>query len=185
MVGSNLTNGHAAGEGLDGTLGARVDGVLGDTLGLTSDGTHEDHTATNLEVLVSLTGNEELSTGVDVEDTVELLGCNILDVTEGDDTGVRDGNVNLAEVLLGLLEELNGLLDVGNVGLDGNGVGTELLDLLDDLLSSVGGVGVVDDDLGTTACELESHLATHTTACEGGRLSARCSSSCRLMMSEI
>jgi hypothetical protein len=171
---NNHTDGHAAGEGLNGTLGTRVDSVLGDTLGLTSDGTHEDHTATNLEVLVGLTGNEELSTGVDVEDTVELLGCDILDVAESDDTGVGDGNVNLAKVLLGLLEELDGLLDVGDVGLDGNGVGTEVLDLLDDLLGGVGGVGVVDDDLGATACELESHLTTHTTACR--KLSARCSS---------
>ena len=156
--------------------------MLRDTLGLTSDGTHEDHATANLEVLVGLTGNEELSTGVDVEDTVELLGGDILDVAEGNDTRVGDGNVNLAEVLLGLLEELDGLLDVGDVGLDGNGIGTDLLDLLDDLLSSIGGVGVVDDDLGATACELESHLTTHTTACRGGETSAECSSSCRLIM---
>lgn len=158
-------DGHAADEGLDGTLGARVDGVLGDTLGLTGDGAHQDDTAANGKVLVGLTGNEELATGVDLEDTVELLLGDILEMTEGDNTRVGADNVELAEVLNGLVEELDGLGDLANVGLEGNGIGSVLLDLLDDLVGSVGRVGVVDNDLGTTLAELNGHRLANTTAC--------------------
>lgn len=158
-------DGHAADEGLDGTLGARVDGVLGDTLGLTGDGAHQDDATANGKVLVGLTGNEELTTGVDLEDAVELLLGDILEVTEGDNTRVGADNVELAEVLNSLVEELDSLGDLANVGLDGNGVGTVLLDLLDDLVGSVGRVGVVDNDLGTTLAELNGHRLANTTAC--------------------
>jgi len=157
-------NGHAAGEGLDGTLGGGVESVLWDTLGLTGDGAHQDDAAADGEVLVGLTGNEELSTGVDGEDTVEFLLGDVLDVAEGDDTGVGDDNVELTVVGNGLLEHLDGLGDLGDVGLDGNGVTTVGLDVLDDLLGGVGGVGVVDDDLGTTGGELSGERGTHTTA---------------------
>lgn len=37
---TKLTNGHAPDKGLNGALAARVDGVLGDTLGLAGDGAH-------------------------------------------------------------------------------------------------------------------------------------------------
>lgn len=158
-------DGHAADEGLDGTLGSGVDGVLGDTLGLAGDGAHQDEAATDLEVLVGLAGDEELATGVDAEDAVELLGGDVLDMAEGDDTGVGADDVELAEDLLGLGEHLDDLVDVGDVGLDGSGVGTGLLDGLDDLLGGLGAVGVVDDDLGTTTAKLHSHLATNATAC--------------------
>lgn len=158
-------DGHAADKSLDGTLGAGVDGVLGDTLGLTGDGAHQDDAAADGEVLVGLTGDEELATGVDLEDAVELLLGDVLEVTEGNDTGVGADNVELTEVLDGLVEELDGLGDLTNVGLDGNGVGAVLLDLLDDLVGSVGGVGVVDDDLGTALAELNGHSLADTTAC--------------------
>jgi len=158
---------HAAGEGLNGALGAGVDGVLGDELGLAGDGAHEDHAAANLEVLVRLTGDEELATGVDVEDTVKLLGRDILDVAERDDTRVGHADIELAPDLDGLVEELDGLVDVGDVGLDGHGLAAELLDLLDDLVGCVNGVGVVDNDLGAATCELEGHLGAHTAAGAG------------------
>lgn len=139
--------------------------MLGDTLGLTGDGAHQDDAAADGKVLVGLTGDEELATGVDLEDAVELLLGDVLEVTEGDDTGVGADNVELTEVLDGLVEELDGLGDLTNVGLDGNGVGAVLLDLLDDLVGSVGGVGVVDDDLGTALAELNGHSLADTTAC--------------------
>lgn len=142
--------------------------MLGNTLGLAGDGSHEDQTAADLEVLVGLAGDEELATGVDVEDTVELLGSDILDVTEGNNTAVGADNVELAELLHGLVEHADNLVDVGDVGLDGGGIGAVLLDQVDDLLSSGVAVGVVDNDLGTTTSKLESHLATDTAACRGG-----------------
>lgn len=159
------TNGHAAHKGLNGTLAARVEGVLWHALGLARDAAHQDDAAVGLHALVSLLGDEELTTGVDVEDTVELLGSDVLEVAEGNDTGVGAADVELAEVVNGLLHELSGLLGVGNVGHDGDGVGAEILDLLDDLLSGLGAVGVVHDDLGAAASELHGHGLADTTTC--------------------
>lgn len=157
-------DGHAANEGLDGTLGTGVDGVLGDTLGLAGDGSHEDDAAADLKVLVGLTGNEELPTGVDFHNAVVLLLGDVLQVAEGDNAGVGRYDVDLAEVLLGLLEELLDLADVGDVGLDGNGVAAVLLDLLDDSVGGSVGVGVVDDDLGAASTELSGHSLANATA---------------------
>lgn len=157
-------NSHAADKGLNGTLAAGVDSVSGDSLGLTGDGAHQDDTATDLEVLVGLASDEELATGVDVEDTIELLRGDILDMTKGDDTAVGADDIELAPLLLGLLEETDDLVDLTNVGLDGEGIGAVLLDLLDDLVGGRVAVGIVDDDLGATTSELESHLLADTTA---------------------
>jgi hypothetical protein len=139
--------------------------VLGDTLGLAGDGAHQDQAATDLEVLVGLTGDEELASGVDAEDTVELLGGDILDVAEGDDTRVGADNVDLAPDLDGLVEEGDDLVDVGDVGLDGDSLGAGLLDHLTDLLGRLDTVGIVDNDLGTTATKLLGHLTANTTTC--------------------
>lgn len=156
------TDGHAPDKGLDGTLATGVDSVLGNSLGLAGDGSHEDQTATNLEVLVGLTSDEELSTGVDVEDAVELLGGDILDVAEGDNTAVGADNVELAELLDGLVEHADDLVDIGDVGLDGGSVGPALLDQVDNLLGRLFAVGVVDNDLSAATSELESHLPADT-----------------------
>jgi hypothetical protein len=43
---------------------------------------------------------------------------------------------------------------------------SESLDLLDDCLSALDGVGVVDSDLSTALAELNSHRLSDTTACE-------------------
>lgn len=157
-------DGHAAHESLNGTLGRRVDGVLGDGLGLTGDRSHEDQATADREVLVRLAGDEELATGVDVEDAVKLLGRDILDVAERHDARVGADDVELAESLDGLLKETDNLVDVRHVGLDGDGVGAVLLDLLDDLVGGRVAVGVVDNDLGAAASKLKGHLATDTTA---------------------
>lgn len=160
----STVNGHAADKGLDGTLAAGVDGVLGDTLGLTGDGAHQDDAASNLEVLVCFSCDEELSSGVDGEDTIKLLGGDILQVAEGDDTGVGDDNVDLAKVFLGLGKEVDDLVDIADVALNGDGVSAEGLDLSNELVSGLGGVGIVDNDIGTTAGKFEGGLTTHSSS---------------------
>lgn len=104
--------GHAADEGLNGSLAAGVDSVLGDTLSLASDAAHHDEAATDLEVLVGLAGDEELATGVDAEDAVELLWRDVLDVAERDDTAVGADNVELAPDLDGLVKQLHDLVHI-------------------------------------------------------------------------
>ena len=56
-----------------------------------------------------------------------------------------------------MLEKGDDFFYVGNVGLDGDCISTlaEGLDLLDNLLCGVCGVGVVDNDLGTATGEFE------------------------------
>lgn len=156
-------DGHASHKRLDGTLGARVNSVSGHTLGLAGDGSHKDQTATNLEVVVGLPSDKELATSVDVEDTVKLLGGDVLDVAKGDDTTVGADNVQVAPDLLGFGKHLDDLVNIGDVSLDGYGVGTTLLDGLHDLLGGLGAVGVVHNDFGTTTSQLEGHLTTDTT----------------------
>jgi len=157
-------DGHASDEGLDGTLGGRVHSVLWNTLGLTSDRSHEDDTAANLEVLVCLPGNEELTSSVDVENAIKFLWCHILEMSKGDDAGVGADDVEFAEVGLGLLEHRHDLVDVGNVGLDGNGLAAHLDDLVYNRLSSLSAVGVVDNNIGTTSGKVKSHCLSDTTA---------------------
>lgn len=160
-------NSHAAGEGLDSTLAAGVESVLGNALGLAGNGAHQDDAATLGHVLVGLAGDEELATGVDAHNAVVLLLSDILQVAERDNTGVGAADVELAIVLNNFVHELDGLGDVGNVGLDGNSVRANLVfDLRDDLLGSLRTVGIVDDNLGTAAGELKSHLLSDTTACD-------------------
>lgn len=158
-------NSHAADEGLDGSLAARVDGVLGHALGLAGDAAHEDEAAADLEVLVGLAGDEELAARVDVEDAIELLRRDVLDVSEGHHAAVGAHDVDLAEDLDRLLEQLDNLVHVRHVGLDRCRVRAALLDLLHHLIGRVGTVGVVDDDLGPAASKLECHLPTDTAAC--------------------
>lgn len=155
---------HASDESLNGTLGSGVDSVLWHTLGLTSDGTHEDNATTNAQVLVCLAGNEELATGVDAEHTVELLLGDVLQVSERDNARVGADNVELAVVLNSLVHELGGLRDITDISLESDSVAAVLLDLVDNLVGRFGGVGVVDDDLCTAAGELCCHGGTDATA---------------------
>lgn len=65
-----------------------------------------------------------------------------------------------------VVHELLRLLDVADVGLEGVGVGAvaEGLDLLDDLLGALDGVGVVDGNFGTALGELNGHGLADTAA---------------------
>ena len=157
-------NGHATDEGLDGALGAGVDCVLWDALGLASDRAHQDDAAANAKVLVGLAGDEELATGVDAEDAVEFLLAHVLEVAERDDAGIGADNVELAKVLNGLIEHLDRLLDVADVGLDRNSVAAVRLDLVDDLVRCLRGVRVVEYDLCTAAGKLGGHCGSKATA---------------------
>ena len=141
---------------------ARIDSVLGDAFRLSGDGTHENDPATHLEVLVRLAGDEELAAGVDLEDAVELLLRDVLEVAEGDDTRVRDDDVELTEVRDRLVHQHDRVGDIGDVGLDGDGFAravVHLAELLADDLGRLSAVGVVDDHLGAAAGELERGLA--------------------------
>ena len=160
-------NRHAANKGLNGALGARVDGVHGHALGLAGDGAHEDDAAADGQVAVGLARDEELATGVDAEDAVKLFLGHILEVAEGDDTRVGDGNVELPVVRDGGVEQLDRLRDVGHVGLDGDGVAASGLDLGNYLLGRGGRVGVVDHDGGAAGCELFGDAGSNATAWEG------------------
>jgi hypothetical protein len=140
--------------------------VLGHTLGLASDGSHEDDPTTNFHPLVCLFGNEKLTTGVDVEDAVELLGLNICEVAERYDTGVGAANVELAEVCNNIIHELCGFLDVAHVRLECSSIRTvaQCLDLLDDRLSTLNSVGIVDGNLSASLGQLDGHRLANTTA---------------------
>lgn len=72
--------------------------------------------------------------------------------------------MEFSHLLLGFLEHLNGLVDVGDIGFDGDGAAAHLLDGFADLVGGVAGVGVVDDDVGAAAGELEGHFAANATA---------------------
>ena len=130
------TNSHAPSKGFDGTLGTRVDGVLGDTFCLACNGTHEDDPAIDRHALVRLLCNEELAAGVDLHDAVVLCFLHVLEMAERHDARVGAADVELTEVAHDLVHEMDRLLDIGHVGLDGHGVGTCLhrFDLLDHFL---------------------------------------------------
>ena len=142
--------------------------MLGHTLGLTGDGAHEDDPATDFHPLVCLLGDEELATGVDVEDAVELFWLYVGEVTERDDTRVGAADVELAKVGNNIVHKLDGLLDLADVGLEGVRIRAvaQSLDLLDDLLGTLDGVGIVDCDLSATLGQLNGHRLANTTACK-------------------
>jgi len=158
-------DGHASDEGLDGTLASGVDSVLGDTLGLTCNGAHQDDAATNLEVFVGFSCDKELSTSVDVEDSVVFLFCDIFQVTKGHDAGVGDDNIDFAEMGFGLLHQSDSFLDVGDISLDGNGIGAiaNCLDRCHDFVCTLAAVSVVDDHLCPTTSQFLCSFGTHST----------------------
>jgi hypothetical protein len=177
-TGSNTVDGDAAsakvgGERLDQTndshLGSVVQSVVFNTKQTGGDGRHEDETTVVLEVLPGGLADEELCAGVQVEDVVELLLGDLLGLVPALGAGVAHDDVDLAKVLLGFLEQtldLGGLADVGLDG-DGFGAGAGLLDELDDLVGGFLAVGVVDDNAGSAAAELNGTATTDSTAGTG------------------
>jgi hypothetical protein len=143
-VDSDTARAKVSGESLDHAndshLGSVVKSVVADTKKASSNGRHEDQASVVLEVLPRGLADEELCAGVEVEDVVVLLLGDLLGLVPALGAGVAHDNVDLAEVLLGLLAHL------------------------------VGGflaVGVVDYDAGATATELNGAATTDTTAGTG------------------
>ncbi|KAL3305557.1 versicolorin reductase [Colletotrichum asianum] len=160
-------DGEGAGEALDGGLGAGVQGVVGDAAHDGGDGGGQEDAAAAPAVLQALLGDEELAAGVEVEDVlVELLGDVLLGAPDLL-ARVGDDEVHAAEVGDGAVEEVDDLLGLGDVCLEGDGLGAHLLDLGDDLLGGAGGGAVVDDDVGAALAELEGDAASDTAAGAG------------------
>ena len=177
-TGSDTVDGDTAtakvsGESLDhaddGHLGSVVERVVADAKQTSSNRRHEDQTSVVLEVLPRRLADEELGAGVEVKHMVVLLLGDLLGLVPALGAGVAHDDVDLAKVLLGFLEQtldLGGLADVGLNG-DGFGAGAGLLDELDDLVGGLLAVGVVDNNAGSAAAELNGTATTDTTAGTG------------------
>jgi hypothetical protein len=153
----------------DSHLGSVVKSVVADAKEASGDGRHEDQASVVLEVLPRSLADEELCASIEVEDVVVLLLGDLLGLVPALGAGVAHDNVDLAEVLLGLLEQTLDLGGLADVGLDGNGFGAGA-GLLDQLAHLVGGflaVGVVDNDAGAAATKLNGAATTDTTAGTG------------------
>lgn len=184
-----------ADERLDGRLGARVQRVLGHAEFLGRVGRHEDDAAAGVEMAVRFAGDEELRTRVDAEDTIEFflsmarplvfpnaaapaslassrsmgnayLG-HIAHVPKTHDPGVAAHDVEPAEMPHRIGHQRGRLRHLADVGLEGDRVGPQALDLRHDFLRRFPRVGVVDDHLGAAAAEVDGHGGADATARAG------------------
>ena len=153
----------------DGHLGGVVERVVLNAQQTSGDGGHEDQTAVVLEVLPGSLADEELGAGIEVEDlVVDFLG-DFLGLVPALHAGVAHDDVDAAKVRLGLLEQPRDFRDLGDIGLDGEtlGSGAELVDLVDDLVGVSLAVGVVDNNVGATAGEVDGDTSANATAGTG------------------
>jgi len=150
----------------DGHLGSVVEDVVPDTEETGGNRGHEDEAAVVLEMLPRGLADEELGASVEVEDVVVLLLCDLLGLVPGLGAAVAHDNVDLAKVLLGVLEEPLDLGGLADIGLDADGLGTAAagLDLLDDLVCRGLAALVVDDDAAATLAEFNGTSTTNTAA---------------------
>lgn len=157
-------DGKGAGEALDGGLGAGVQGVVGDAADAGGNGRGEDEAAAVAAVLEGVLGDKELAAAVEVEDLVkELRG----DVDLGaPDLHARVGNdkVEVAKVRDGLFKQLRDRLGLADVGLDGDALGAQLGELLDDLFGGLGRAAVVDHHAGASLAQLEGDALADAAA---------------------
>lgn len=172
--------GHDSHKRVNGSLGARVDGVVGNTEVLGCVGGSQDNTTTLIEVAVCLTGNEELPTGVKAKYTVKfflyatrimisnrifLIHSNpkitylshVSEVSKADNAGVADNNVESTKVSNGIVHKLGSLWNIPDVGLEGNSISSKGLDFIDDFVCRLFGIGIVDNNFRSTAAELSSN----------------------------
>jgi hypothetical protein len=196
--------GHDADEGLDGALGAGVEGVLGHGEVLGRVGGHEDDAAAAAEVAVRLARHEELRPRVDAEHPVEFVllfppptrrsvslsvkiipGASwpgpapsssspehtylghIAQVAKAHHPGVAADDVEAAKVLDRVIHQLGRLRHLSDVGLEGDRVRAQALDLRHHFLRRFPRVGVVDDDFGAAAAELDGHGGADAAARAG------------------
>jgi hypothetical protein len=82
---------------------------------------------------------------------------NIPQMPETNHPGITADDVQPAKVLDRVVHQTSSLRNNSNIGLKGDSIGAEGLDLGNDLLGGGLGVGVVDDHLGAAAAELDGH----------------------------
>lgn len=85
-------------------------------------------------------------------------------MAEADDARVAADDIEATEVSDNVIHQPGDLRDAPHVRLHGDGLGAKGLDLRDDLLGRLAGVGVVDHHLGAVATQLNGHRSTNTTA---------------------
>lgn len=108
-------------------------------------------------------GHEELGTGVQAKySVVQLLG-DVLLGRESLGAGIVDDNIESTEMLDRLLEQFADLGHFGDVGLDGDGSATHLLDVGDGRQGSLGTACIVDDDGCTSAGKMDGQTSTETS----------------------
>ena len=125
---------------------------------------------------------------VDAEKRVELLFRHPLELPIHGNAGIVHQHVQAAEQPQRLLGEPLDLLHVGEVGVIGFGLSAGLADLVHGGAGALAAAGVVQDDCGALAGELQRHpaanprsrpgyqhsLAAHVCAIVGHDLSSRC-----------
>jgi hypothetical protein len=131
-------------------------------------------------VAVGLAGDKELGARVDAEDAVEFflliyhqfpipsllvsailvqgiyLG-HITQMPKTHDPRIAAHDIEPAKMLHRVIHQFDRLRDLSDVGLEGDRVGPQALDLGDDFLGRFPRVGVVDDDFGAAAAKFYSH----------------------------
>lgn len=157
-------DGKGTAETLDGGLGAGVQGVVGDARHDGGNGRRQDDAAAAAAVLETLLGDKELAPSVEVEDLVEQLLRHLELVAPDLHAAVGHDKVEPAKVRHGLVEEGDHLGRLADVGLDGDSLGTELLELRDDLLGGLAAATVVDNDRGAATAQLDGDTTSDATA---------------------
>lgn len=86
-------NRHTPHKRLNRALRARIHRMFGNPLRLTRDGTHEDNPPANGKVFVGFSGHEKLSSSVDAHDAVVFFFCDVFEMAERYDSGIRTHDV--------------------------------------------------------------------------------------------
>lgn len=158
-------DGKGTGETLNGSLGAGVEGVVGNAADAGGDGGGHDEATAVSAVPERVLGNKELAAAVEVEDLVEQVRGDIDFGAPDLHTRVGNDKVEVTEVAHGLLKQLGDGLGLADVGLDGYTLGAQLAQLRDHLLGRLGRAGVVDDHVGAPLAQLEGNTLADTTTC--------------------
>src|SRR5260370_15319844 len=151
-------------EPFDTCFGGDVGAVGGESPGEDTAGEGDD-TAALRDVLRCLREDEEGPAQVRGNDLVEGFDVAFGDGREGHNACIVDDDVDLAEGLEGLLEELLNVFRIGNVGLDGEGAASSAGDLVDDLFRLGCVAGEVDDDAESVSCEAKSDGTSDAAGC--------------------
>jgi len=153
----------------DGHFGGVVEGVVLDAEEAGGNGRHEDEAAVVFEVLVCGLADEELGSGVQIEDVVVFLLCNLFRLVPGFGPGIAHYDVDFAEGFFGFFEETGDFGDFGDVGLDGDCFRTipKILNYLYDFFGGALGGNVVYYYGGASFAEFDCAAATDAAAGAG------------------